>query len=466
MNTYVPCRGIAAAMLISALPLHAQGPSSGPWLQYAAPAEAGFDADLLERARLYADSVRSGAVMAVYRGRVLVAWGDVERKLELHSVRKSLVSALYGAAVAEGRVDLDQTLASLDFDDREPLTEQEKRARIRDIISARSGVYLPAAYAGTEQDRERPARGSHAPGTHFFYNNWDFNVAGVLYEKLMGEDVFVSFERRFAVPLGMEDFRAADGFLVYEPGKSNYPAHTFRMSTRDMARFARLYLQRGKWDSSQLLPSSWIDESTRPETDFGNGNGYAYMWLTYAAGGLGDRYPRLEQHDVFYAAGTGGQFVLVVPGADLVIVHRGDTDNGRAVSGRDAWSIAEQILTARTGEPSPEPTLAPLKPTPLTSQAPPRPRPDYQTIDTALMSEYAGDYELSPQAVARVFVHEKRLFMFVPGQGEAELLALSPTEFTIMPVAGVRVQFERADNGRVTHVSIAIGEQAMRATKR
>jgi CubicO group peptidase (beta-lactamase class C family) len=453
-------------MLISAVPLHAQGPRSGPWQQYASPAEAGFDADLLERARVVADSVQSGAVMAVYRGSVLVAWGDVERKLELHSVRKSLVSALYGAAVAEGRVNLDQTLASLHFEDREPLTQLEKRARIRDIISARSGVYLPAAYAGADQDSERPARVSHAPGTQFFYNNWDFNVAGELYQQLMGEDVYAGFERRFAVPLGMQDFRAADGFLVYEPGKSNYPAHTFRMSTRDLARLGQLYLQRGEWDGSQLLPSSWIAESTRPKTDFGNGNGYAYMWWTYAAGALGERYPRLKQHDVFYAAGTGGQFVLVVPGANLVVVHRGDTDNGRAVSGRDAWAIAELILSAQNGEPSKQPRLTPMKPIPLASQAPPRPRPQYQTIDSALMAEYAGDYELSPQAVARVFVHEQHLFIYMPGQGEAELLALSQTEFTVMPVAGVRVQFERAANGRVTQVNIAIGEQTMRATKR
>jgi hypothetical protein len=68
--------------------------------------------------------------------------------------------------------------------------------------------------------------------------------------------------------------------------------------------------------------------------------------------------------------------------------------------------------------------------------------------------------------VARVFVHEQHLFIYMPGQGEAELLALSQTEFTVMPVAGVRVQFERAANGRVTQVNIAIGEQTMRATKR
>ena len=113
------------------------------------------------------------------------------------------------------------------------------------MISARSGVYLPAAY-GASQEKGRPARGSHSPGTHWFYNNWDFNIAGVVYERATGEDLYESFDRRLAKPLGMEDWNPADGFRVYEPTKSRHPAHTFRISTRDLARFGQLYLQEGK----------------------------------------------------------------------------------------------------------------------------------------------------------------------------------------------------------------------------
>jgi CubicO group peptidase (beta-lactamase class C family) len=455
-----------AVVLASALPLKAQVASSGAWQQYAIAEDAGFTASALERARHYADSVKSGAVMAVYRGRVLAAWGDVARELELHSVRKSLVSALYGAGVAEGRIDLDRTLGELGIEDRVPLSEQERRARLRDIIAARSGVYLPAAYADAEQDRERPARGSHAPGTHFFYNNWDYNVAGVIYEKLMDEDLYEGFQRRIAQPLGMEDFAPSDGFLVYEPSQSDHPAHTFRMSTRDLARFGQLYLQRGKWEGRTVLPAEWIAESTRPKSDFGNGTGYAWMWWTYAAGSLGPRYPNLNQHDVFSASGTGGQFVLVVPAAELVVVHRGDTDNGRQVSGRDAWTIAELILSARAGQPAASPRIGPLDPVALATQAPAKPRPTVLEIDRALMSEYAGEYEVGPQTMARVFIHNGHLFMNFPGRGEAELLALTTSEFTIAPVAGVHIRFERNAEGRVTHFDATIGPQRLRGTRR
>lgn len=154
---------------------------------------------------------------------------------------------------------------------------------MRDVSArARDGCAL-ARYRFL-QDRGRPARGSHPPGTHWFYNNWDFNIAGVVYERATGEDLYASFDRRLAKSLGMKDWDQADGFRVYEPTKSLHPAHIFRMSTRDLARFGQLYLQKGRWAERQILPAGWVTESTRPHTDDGDGTGYGYMWWTYQSG--------------------------------------------------------------------------------------------------------------------------------------------------------------------------------------
>jgi CubicO group peptidase (beta-lactamase class C family) len=158
-----------------------------------------------------ADSLRSGAVMAVFGGRVILACGDVRRKFEAHSVRKSLVSGLYGTMVARGEIELDSILADFGLEERTPLTAVERSATIRQVTSARSGVYLPAAY-GASQDKRRPAPGGHAPGTYWLYNNWDFNVAGIVYERATHEDLYQSFDRRLAKPLGMEDWELADGY--------------------------------------------------------------------------------------------------------------------------------------------------------------------------------------------------------------------------------------------------------------
>ena len=150
---------VLAALLT---PLLATFGSAQAWQQYASPEEAGFSTQVLERTRQFGDSIGSGGVFIVYRGRVLAAWGDVGRKLQLHSARKSLTSALYGIAVAEGRIDLDATLGSLGIDDTTRLTPAEKSARVRHLIAARSGVFLPAAYAPADQDSVRPARGAHS----------------------------------------------------------------------------------------------------------------------------------------------------------------------------------------------------------------------------------------------------------------------------------------------------------------
>jgi hypothetical protein len=179
--------------------------SSGLWLQYTDVRQAGFDGQALRAVCERANRLRSGAVMAVFRGCVILACGDVRRKFEAHSVRKSLVSGLYGTTVARGEIDLDSTLADFGIEERTPLTAVERSATIRQVISARSGVYLPAAY-GASQDKRRPARGSHAPGTYWFYNNWDFNVAGIVYERATHEDLDQSFDRRLAKPLGMDSY--------------------------------------------------------------------------------------------------------------------------------------------------------------------------------------------------------------------------------------------------------------------
>ncbi len=84
--------------------------------------------------------------MVVQDGRGIACWGDVSCKVNVASVRKSLLSALYGIAISEDRIDLNSTLAKLGIDDKSPaLTETEKRATVRDLLMARSGIYNLAA---------------------------------------------------------------------------------------------------------------------------------------------------------------------------------------------------------------------------------------------------------------------------------------------------------------------------------
>src|SRR4029079_8257023 len=115
-------------------------------------------------------------------------------------------------AVAEGKIDTARTLAELGIDEKStPLTTEERQARVLDLLLARSGVYLPAAAEIDAMRDARPKRGSHPPGTFWYYNNWDFNVLGTIFRQATGEDLFQAFDRRIAKPIGMQDYRPADG---------------------------------------------------------------------------------------------------------------------------------------------------------------------------------------------------------------------------------------------------------------
>jgi CubicO group peptidase (beta-lactamase class C family) len=439
---------------------------SGPWLEHADPAAAGIDAAKIEAARAMADSIRSGAVFAVHRGKVFAAFGAVERNFMAHSVRKSLAGALYGIAVAEKRLSMDATLADLGIDDVPPLTAAEKQARLRDLVAARSGVYHGAAYAPSEQDTTRPERGAHPPGTFWFYNNWDFNAAETIYQRATGTDVFSAFAQRVAKPTGMQDYRASDGFLAFEPGLSALPAHTFRISARDLARFGQLSLQTGVWSGRQIVPAEWVSQSLAPHSDLGNGQGYGYLWWTQAPGSLGDKYLRLNPHQISIARGTGGQALFIVPALELVVVHRGDTDNGRNVGGPQIWMLVDMLASAIPATPKadPGPALRPVQAAALASQAPEPAARTFMKLPDEAIRRLVGDYE-SKDGIIRVFLYRNRPFVSVPGQGEAELFALAETEFTIQVVPGVRVAF-RDEGGRVTGVRIELGRQAIEGRRR
>jgi CubicO group peptidase (beta-lactamase class C family) len=57
----------------------------------------------------------------------------------------------------------------------------------------------------------RPPRGSHPAGTFWYHNNWDFNVLGSIYRRRTGEDIFEAIQSRIAAPIGMQEYRVADG---------------------------------------------------------------------------------------------------------------------------------------------------------------------------------------------------------------------------------------------------------------
>ncbi|WP_298934241.1 serine hydrolase [uncultured Ramlibacter sp.] len=338
---------IALLLFLVSLPSAATGTFPREhWESFATPEDAGFSSEGLRAAQAHASSIDTAAVMLVVQGRVVTQWGRTAERLNVHSIRKSLVSALYGIAVGDGTVSLDSTLAELRIDDNEPsLTEGERRATVRQLITARSGVYHPALYETPGMAAMRPLRGSHSPGTFWYYNNWDFNALGTIYVQATGTDIFEAFQARIAKPLRMEDWRSGDG--EYFRGRDSiHAAYPFRMSARDLARFGLLYLHRGNWEGNSIIPSTWVKDSVAAHSDAGFAGGYGYLWWV-AVNGRHLPFVNLPAGS-FSAQGAGGHYLLVIPSMDLVLVHRVNTDiRGQSVNARQFGELVRLILEAR-----------------------------------------------------------------------------------------------------------------------
>lgn len=284
----------------------------------------GWNVQGLQQAYQQFQQMGSSAVVIVHNGRIVQAWGDYTRPIKIHSARKSLMSALWGIAAWQRRVNLDWTLQQLQIDDYPPsLTPQEKQARVRDLLMARSGVYHEAAAETRSMRERRPERGSHAPGQFWYYNNWDFNVLGAILRNVTREDTFGAFENYFAKPLGMEEFTAANGQYVTIRA-SQYPAYHMRLSARDLARFGWMFANGGRWGERQILPAEWVAESTRAWTpNARSGIAYGYMWWVAQNG---RQYKTDTGADSFSARGSGGQILIVSPARGIVVAHLNDQE--------------------------------------------------------------------------------------------------------------------------------------------
>lgn len=430
---------------------NAQNPGE-KWEVYTRPEEAGFSSEKMADAKSLYDTLDAAAFLVIYDGKILVAWGDVFRRFMCHSVRKSFLSALYGIHVEEGTIDLDATLANLKIDDKFPLTDTEKRATIRDLLKARSGVYHPAAYETPGMKALRPSRGSHEPGTFWYYNNWDFNVLGTILEQETGTDIFVDFKHRLANPLHMEDYRVMDGYHHLEPQHSIHPAYPFRMSARDMARFGWLYLQRGMWDEEKIISKDWIEASAIPYSKTGFKSymaGYGYLWW------ISDDF---KDQGLYSALGVGTQMISVLPGANMVIVQRVNTYASKQVTPN--MTLFQKIIEAKVSPPKKDPELVLLKVKPE--------YPEAIRMEKEALAGLAGECSASvyfenfrlPRNKVKIVLINDELIMESSYFGNFKLLMLSSTKFFVEDMEHYGI-FELDDLGVPRELTLFPTEKAV-----
>lgn len=338
---------IGVALLVTALQAAAdEAYPARSWARPPPAEAAAWSADRLKAADAFAASLRTDSYLVVHRGRLVHQYGDIAKPRNVYSVRKSILSVLTGIQVDRGLIDPEQSLATLGVDDVDGLSAQEKTATLKQLLESRSGVYHRAAYETREAKALRPLRDSHAPGTFWYYNNWDFNAAGGIFQQRTGKTVFEALRGDLGIPLQFEDFQLPrDTEFVKEP-VSQFPAYVMKLSARDLARIGLLMARGGRWENNQLVSAPWVARSTAAVTLLPGGKlGYGWMWWVPQAA-----WPfwKRSDGDVFFAWGSGGQFVFVDRGRDLVIVHQVDLPRFFAsdVTPESIGGLIERILAA------------------------------------------------------------------------------------------------------------------------
>ena len=266
------------------------------------------------------------------------------------STAKSIAVTLIGMLVDEGKLSLDGPL-EIDWLPEVLSDETDPRDTItlRHLLHMSSGLYPVdsfgmeyatgsglAYWAGASSVNGARHRGLvREPGTLWEYENYDTLLAVLAMKQALGsEKAYLEFPRRALLDrIGMRNtLLSTDRFGDFILSSQVYT------NARDLARFGLLYLQNGVWDGERLLSEDWI-EFVRTPAPASKTRKYDYggqWWLVPS-----DRTD--VPKDAYSTAGNRGQYVIVVPSHNLVIVRRG-LDYGR--QGFNRWDLTREVLQA------------------------------------------------------------------------------------------------------------------------
>jgi CubicO group peptidase (beta-lactamase class C family) len=354
----------AVAVLSCVAPAHAQlaplppQPADVPWPTGDWPTgpipegvdRAALDAALAEAFGQTATGLGETREVAIIVGGKLVheqygAGFNADMKLVSWSMAKSITQALVGVAAKQGKVNADEPMGSPHW------AANDKRAQIpwRTWLQMTDGMRYLEIEAKTiaDSDASRKLFGPgrldvanycaglpliHEPGTHWNYNSCGIVLTADALTRAVVPNPESPTVRRAAMMQWMnESLFDVIGMKVqpeFDASGLIYGSALIYASARDFAKFGLLYLRDGTWDGQRVLPEGWVDFA-RTAGKSENADIYGAGWWVAPAEGDGRPYAsRIDtgpQRDAFSAEGFEGQFTLIVPSKDLIIVRLGMT---------------------------------------------------------------------------------------------------------------------------------------------
>ncbi len=241
------------------------------------------------------------------------------------SMAKSINSILIGCALKEGLIkSLDEPVS--DF--LEEFKEGEKsKITIRHLLTMSSGIdfkeeYVsplawPAeAYYGPDVNAlTLKANVKTEPGKTWYYKGGDSQLLGMILKKVTGKNVADYATEKLWKPIGAED----NAFWSLDDKGMEKVSCCFYTNARDYARIAKLYINKGNWNGSQIVDSTYAIESVTPASYLLDSDDqqpidkYGYQWWLM----------KYKDHSIFYMRGIRGQYVFAIPDLNMIVVRLG-----------------------------------------------------------------------------------------------------------------------------------------------
>jgi CubicO group peptidase (beta-lactamase class C family) len=248
-----------------------------------------------------------------------------DNKHLLYSASKTFTATGIGLAVTEKRLKLtDKVVSFFPYSLPDTLSDYMKEMTVQNLLTMAAGQDPEPRSMGNNGDwintflSTKPV---HKPGTVFMYNNMASFMLSAIVQQVTGQTLFEYLQPRIFKPLGI---RGVDWDL--NPQGINLGMIGLRLRSEDLAKFGQLLLQQGVWYNKQLIPKEWVKEATSfkiatpdppnnlPKEKSDWSQGYCYqMWR--------------GRNNTVRLDGMGGQFVILIPDKDAVVVLTANARN-------------------------------------------------------------------------------------------------------------------------------------------
>lgn len=274
------------------------------------------------------------AGMILKNGHVIAKWGDTKRVDMTFSVTKSFLSTMAGLAFDEGLIaDTDDKVGgyiwdgTFDGDHNSKITWehllQQNSAWSGELWGGKDWADRPPKEGGIDDWKfEKPKE----PGTVMEYNDVRVNVLAYSLTHLWRKPMPLVLKENVMDKIGASTtwrwhgyehaWTEVDGLNMKSVTGGGHSGAGIFISAEDMARFGLLFLNNGKWKEEQIISESWIQKATTPSKPSVN---YGYMWWLNKKG---NRHWEGLSENIYYAAGFGGNFIVIDKENDLVVVTR------------------------------------------------------------------------------------------------------------------------------------------------